>query len=570
MTWKPCFSARSRCATFGVFIAFTYACSQELPDALGRENAANLSARVEDCTEHGLLASAPFSCTAMKSAFFFAGSWQNGIKYYEYSPVDNRHYYTVHPADSRHLNWSERRSYQDFALDELVSAGFNVIDMSTWGPRGSDNWAPYAPMQTSTYAQDELFDAALKRDILIIPVIEDVAATPNSPQVRFPEDFGRNDHLRKAIDDLVNRYIVSPANPKWPSKWAQIYDSKLQPRYAVLLMHVCSKAIAASDPDADSTFASWIHQLAEDVKGDTGVDVGFTLDATPADGASANTYYLVPKRAGAILKDTREVLAIRPFLSEILHMDGPDEDRFWAKHDEAKAWIATGIPYILDITAGYNATIFGEPYVYGNDDIWRNDQGAIRGLGQSGLSFTAWNGYTESWAGMPTQESGRDGTPGDTWNRWLKAMLSGDARRCNYVHFVNGQPSHRVYGEICEKWVAYSGTRGVLGSPRASEADSHSDGSRISEFQYGIILWNLEHGAHEVHGLIADKYRQLGLDGGDLGMPTADQESSSTCEGGAISRFERGTIDWCPGWTEAQGHPNNDAGVPPTGPDGGP
>jgi len=551
MRSKQASATRSRCATFGTLIALLSACDQEPSSEApsDRENTAHLSAPVEACAARGLLASAPFSCAAMKSAFFFAGSWQNGVQYYEYPSTDNREYYTLHPADSRHLNWSEQQAYRDFAIDEMVSAGFNVMDMSSWGPRGSDNWVSYAPMQTSTYAHDQLFEASLNRDILIIPVVEDVAATANSPQVHFPTDFGQNDHLRRAIDDLVNRYIVSPANLEWPSKWAKMYDANLQPRYAILLMHVCSDVLSASDPNADSTFASWLHQLAQDVKADTGIEVGFTLDASPPDTTTPNTYFLLPEKAGAVLKQAPDVLAIRPFLSEILNMAGTDEARFWAKWDEAKAWIATGIPYILDISP-----IFGNPHVYGNDDTWRNDQGAIRGLGQSGLSFTAWNGYTEAWAGMPTQEPGRDGTPGDTWNRWLKVMLSDDARNCTYVHFVNGQETYRVYGAICEKWVRYSGNRGSLGSPRTSEMDSRTPGSRTNDFEHGVILWNAALGAHEVHGLIGDKYRQLGLDGSYLGMPTTDEEPSSTCAGGAINRFEGGTIEWCPGWAEAQNH----------------
>ncbi|WP_394838290.1 hypothetical protein LVJ94_15405 [Pendulispora rubella] len=543
---------------FSAFVGFTPACSGDMQDASDSETTSGLSASDDECAARGLLASAPFTCTAMKSAFFFAGDWQNGIKYYEYPSVDNRDKYTLHPADPKHLGWSEQQTNRNFAIDQISLAGFNVIDMSTWGPRGTDNWAQYAPMQTSTLAHDELFETSLNRNILIIPVVEDFKPTSNSRGISFPLDFGQNKRLRDAIVDLVNRYIRYPKNAKWPSKWAQVYDAEPKPRYAITLMHVWSQVLSASDPRADETFASWIHQLAEDVKAETTFDVGFLLDAFPPDPDYPNAYYLTPQKAGTHLKQTREVLAIRPYLSELFKMKLSDDERFRTKRSEAVGWIAEGLPYILDISAGYDGRfVHQNPYVYGNDDIWRNDQGAIRGLGQSGISFTAWNGFTEGWAGMPTSESGRDGTPGDAWNLWLKATLSDDARSCHYEHFINGRPTHKLTGPICEKWVAKDGNRGPLGMPLTGLKGNQTTGVTRAEFQFGYVLHKGGTIAHEVHGLIAKKYAQLGLDGSYLKAPISDQEDLTTCAGGvrgAISRFEGGTIDWCDGWPEARNH----------------
>jgi len=118
-------------------------------------------------TVWGRLANPGFENQYIKSAFFFAGNWRNGVQFYEYDPSDNTGIYTLHPSDFRHLGWSENLSYRNFAIKTMIDAGVNVINMSYWGPRGTDNWAYWSPMQTSTYAHDELFNAAIGKRVFI-------------------------------------------------------------------------------------------------------------------------------------------------------------------------------------------------------------------------------------------------------------------------------------------------------------------------------------------------------------------------------------------------------------------
>ncbi len=154
----------------------------------------------------------------MKSAYFFSGNWRNGNQFYEYNPVDNRGLYTVHPSDSRHLGWSEDPAHRDFALNAMIAMGVNVVNMSYWGPRGTDNWAMSAPMQTSTLSHDELFTAAAGKSILIAPYIESYAPTADHPGFSFMDCFpGTQDNpapeFLVLVYDLVDRYLASPADP---------------------------------------------------------------------------------------------------------------------------------------------------------------------------------------------------------------------------------------------------------------------------------------------------------------------------------------------------------------------
>lgn len=116
----------------------------------------------------------------------------------------------------------------------MIGAGTNVITMSYWGERGTDRWLFYAPMQTSTYAHDELFDATMDKNVLIMPTIESADASDKmqggqSEAYHFRNDFPGTPsnpapQLVSQIVDLVNRYLKAPATPAWGGKWARMYN----------------------------------------------------------------------------------------------------------------------------------------------------------------------------------------------------------------------------------------------------------------------------------------------------------------------------------------------------------
>jgi uncharacterized protein with LGFP repeats len=57
------------------------------------------------------------------------------------------------------------------------------------------------------------------------------------------------------------------------------------------------------------------------------------------------------------------------------------------------------------------------------------------------------------------------------------------------------------------------------------------------------IYWSGSTGAHEVHGLIAQTYWEVGADADPLGLPISDEEPLGS---GRVSRFEGGRIEWFP------------------------
>jgi hypothetical protein len=85
-------------------------------------------------------------------------------------------------------------------------------------------------MQTSTYSHDELFTIALDKNILITPYLESsTQSTSGDPELDFtklfPGDLANYDtRLLDFIEDIVNRYLVSPDNPA---------DPKNGPRYTI-------------------------------------------------------------------------------------------------------------------------------------------------------------------------------------------------------------------------------------------------------------------------------------------------------------------------------------------------
>ena len=180
-------------------------------------------------TTWGHLANPGFENQPIKSTFFFTGNSRNGIQYYDVYASSNEALYTIHPSDSRHLSWSVNAANREYAIDEMVDTGVNVINMSYWGPPGTDNWAWWAPMQTSTMSHDELFDAVADKPILIAPYIESYAQTPNSSGFIFRDDFpGSSTNPAPGFvtmcKDLINRYLVNPSKRGWPNRWARVYD----------------------------------------------------------------------------------------------------------------------------------------------------------------------------------------------------------------------------------------------------------------------------------------------------------------------------------------------------------
>jgi hypothetical protein len=358
-------------------------------------------------------------------------------KFYELPMGPNEFTYTRHPSDPRDLGWSEKVENRIFAVDKMIEGGVNVVTMSYWGEPSSDRWAYWAPMHTSTRAHNELFDAAVGRNILIMPAIESGDATfgcgGHSPAYHFALDFPGSDNdpapqLVAQIEDLITRYLKQPANPAWPGKWAQLYDRLGDKRYAINILHVGSTQLSS---EQHAAFARGFDRVAARVLQQTGVLVGFTLDLLPReenpvhvnnggcgqDDIKEITFTATPQDTGAWLRAQGSFLAVQAFIPEIYTDSGA---KLAFKRDYLQNWIDQRLPVFLDVDPGYDAhLVFNNDTTWGNDDSWRIQLLQLRReLPVIGIVFNTWNGYTEGYAAVPTLENG------DADFRWMQELFS--------------------------------------------------------------------------------------------------------------------------------------------------
>lgn len=405
----------------GVLLIVT-GCSDSLDNSMAAEEIATLEL-TDDIW--GTLANPGFDGHAINSTLFFSGNSRNGYFTHQCHAAINTSLYTVNPTDNRHLDWGVSSTERDFAVNKMIEAGVNVINMSYWGEEFLSNncedsrWVKYAPMQTSVPSNRELFDASVGKDILISPYIED-----NSDWVLANEFPGNNGEpafgLTAQIAEIINTYLVNPANPAWKDKWAKAYNKDGEPRYIISLIHVASNTLNLNDPEIAKKFVDGFDAVALKILQDYNILIGFNLDMLPSgDIPSLNTNYnyrpdpTVQKVRDAFL-DSPSVLAIQCFIPEIwIYNSSLTEVQLidW-KRDFSEAWIDSGVPFLQDVTPGYdNHIVFPNSFVqYGNTGYWRDQQNQLiqrvtpNGLTSKGTTFNAWNGYTEGFAGMPTVE----------------------------------------------------------------------------------------------------------------------------------------------------------------------
>lgn len=105
------------------------------------------------------------------------------------------------------------------------------------------------------------------------------------------------------------------------------------------------------------------------------------------------------------------------------------------------------------------------------------------------------------------------------------------------IYWSSDTGAHEVRGLILNKYVAVGGP-GRYGFPTSDEGAV--SGGRRSTFEKARIYWSRPTGAHEVHGYILDKYV---ADGGPrrYGLPTTDEIGVT---GGRASVFSRARIYW--------------------------
>jgi hypothetical protein len=109
------------------------------------------------------------------------------------------------------------------------------------------------------------------------------------------------------------------------------------------------------------------------------------------------------------------------------------------------------------------------------------------------------------------------------------------------IYWTAATGAFEVHGVIRDKWAELGWEAGLLGYPITDETRTPDGVGRYNVFQGGSVYWTPATGAHEVHGVIRDKYAELGWEAGALGYPTSDEYAVS---GGRRSDFEHGAITW--------------------------
>lgn len=113
------------------------------------------------------------------------------------------------------------------------------------------------------------------------------------------------------------------------------------------------------------------------------------------------------------------------------------------------------------------------------------------------------------------------------------------------IYWTSATGAHEVHGAILDKWAGLNRERGFLGFPVTDETVAPDGIGRYNHFQGGSIYWTPATGAHEVHGLIKQKWAKLGWERSALGYPLSDE--TATPDGvGRYNRFEKGAIYWTP------------------------
>ena len=98
---------------------------------------------------------------------------------------------------------------------------------------------------------------------------------------------------------------------------------------------------------------------------------------------------------------------------------------------------------------------------------------------------------------------------------------------------------------ISKKYTSLGGPAGFLGAKTTEEAPTPDGVGAFQHFQNGSIYFHPEAGAHEVHGLIRDRYEALGWEQSFLGYPITD-EIDLADGSGRVSKFKGGQLMWRP------------------------
>jgi hypothetical protein len=144
-------------------------------------------------------------------------------------------------------------------------------------------------------------------------------------------------------------------------------------------------------------------------------------------------------------------------------------------------------------------------------------------------------GGDAGWLGAPVGEA----TVCPDGRGWFQPYRNGS------IYWAPGAGTHEVHGAIRDQWAAMGWERSGIGYPTSDEIDVGDGRGRVSQFERGSIYWTPQTWAHEIYGVIRERWLALGGPASFLGYPTTGERDLPNGRG-RFNDFERGQIAWSP------------------------
>ncbi|MEN9827255.1 MAG: hypothetical protein RI953_3000 [Pseudomonadota bacterium] len=135
----------------------------------------------------------------------------------------------------------------------------------------------------------------------------------------------------------------------------------------------------------------------------------------------------------------------------------------------------------------------------------------------------------------------------DYWldtERWEKTLFSWSGFQESASIFKERE-SLPLKDYIGWKYKQLNGASGFLGQAVGAEFQTPTKPGLYRHFQGGSIYWSEATGAHEVHGLIRNKWASMGWENGSLGFPRTDEQTAPDSQG-KYNIFEGGSLWYHP------------------------
>jgi hypothetical protein len=255
---------------------------------------------------------------------------------------------------------------------------------------------------------------------------------------------------------------------------------------------------------------------------------------TTADGQDVQTYLGNPTGSTQFLFQTNRELIIQYFdRGVIVDIQGSNSP-----------WVVYGSIYVRYQELGGITSFLGVPVAdeaaapnsgrvskfEAGDIYWRADAGVHEVHGDIRDKYDGL-GAAGSFLGYPTTDEMKTSDGVGRFNHFQGGS----------IYWTQATGAHEVHGAIRDEFDALGGIAGFLSYPTTDETRTPDGIGRFNHFQDGSIYWTPATGAHEVHGIIRDKWAALGWERSYLRYPITDVMSIPNGQG-TISNFQRGHI----------------------------